>query len=264
MDLLIHEKQRILHLHLNRQSKRNALTAKMCADIVEKIRGAQNRSEIGCIVISAAGSVFCSGMDLDEATDPEGPDLIQVHEELFTLGATSVKPILVTVNGPALAGGLGLVAQGHVVIVSEGAVFGLTEIRIGLWPFVVYRAVEGALGERRTLELSLSGRLFHADEALNWGLAHQVCPAAELADRARVIARDLAKCSPAAVAAGMRYFQESRGKSLREAGDLAARLRSTLTQSDDFKEGIAAFKHKREPHWPSMPADFYTHKAIAD
>ena len=259
MDLLIHEKQRVLHITLNRQGKRNALTAEMCCGIVNAVHGVQEREEIGCILLSAAGSVFCAGMDLDEAADPNGPDLLKVHEQLFSIGINSRKPIVVSVNGAALGGGLGLVAQGHVVMTSELAAFGLPEIRVGLWPFVVFRAVEAAVGARRTLQLSLTAALFHPPEAQKWGIVHQVCPHAELADRSKVMAREIAKASPLAVSSGMRYFRASRGKSWEESGALAAELREKLMDSADFKEGIAAFKEKRDPHWPSMPSSFYEH-----
>ena len=257
MDLLLHEKHRVLHLTLNRQGKRNALTTAMCAGIVRAIGEAQERNDIGCILLSAAGSVFCAGMDLDETADADPGHLFEAHDDVFSIGVTSRKPLVICVNGAALGGGLGLVAQGHVVIASDLAVFGLPEIHIGLWPFVVYRAVEAALGTRRTLELSLTGDLFQPAQALAWGLAHRVCPSVELADRGNAIARDLAKASPRALAAGMEYFQRSRGKSWKEAGELAAGLRPALMASEDFKEGIAAFKQKREPRWPSMPPEFY-------
>jgi enoyl-CoA hydratase/carnithine racemase len=224
----------------------------MCNDLVKAIDEAQGRADIGCILISAAGSVFCSGMDLDETGDDgASAELLKVHEKLFTAGATSLKPIIVSVNGPALAGGLGLVAQGHVVIASESAVFGLPEIRIGFWPFVVYRSVEAALGVRRTLHS------FHAREAADWGLVHQICPAAELNERAKGVARELGKSSPLAIRAGLEYVHSSEDKPWRQAGEIAASLRAKLMESDDFKEGIAAFKYKREPHWPSLPLDFY-------
>jgi enoyl-CoA hydratase/carnithine racemase len=257
MDLLVDEKHRVLHLTLNRQGKRNALTAAMCTGIVRAIGEVQERNDIGCILLSAAGSVFCAGMDLDETADADAARLFEAHDDLFNIGATSRKPLVICVNGAALGGGLGLVAQGHVVIASELAVFGLPEIRIGLWPFVVYRAMEAAIGDRRTLELSLTGDLFQPAQALAWGLVHRICPSVELADRGKAIARDLAKASPLALASGMEYFQGSRGKSWKEAGELAAALRPSLMASEDFKEGIAAFKQKREPRWPSMPPEFY-------
>lgn len=255
-ELSVHQKHRVLHITLNRPEKRNALTCDMCAGLAESVSSAQNREDIGAIFITAAGQVFCAGMDLDEAVLPHH-NLAAAHEDLFTMGANSVKPIVMCVNGPALGGGLGLVAQAHVALAAQSAVFGLPEIRIGLWPFLVYRAVEAALGARRTLELSLTGRMFQAPEALQWGLIHQACPAGEVCDRANVVARDLAKASPRTIAAGMQYFRGSRGKSSQEAGKLAAELRTELMASGDFQEGCAAFKEKREPHWPSMPPGFY-------
>jgi enoyl-CoA hydratase/carnithine racemase len=252
MNLLVDHESRVLHLTLNRPDKRNALNAEMCSKIVEAIDSAQNDQNVGSILISAAGRVFCAGMDLDEAVKSSGTDLAEVHEKLFTVGANSLKPIVTCVNGAALGGGLGLVAQGHVVIAAEETVFGLTEIRVGLWPFLVYRAVEAALGARRTLELSLTGRVFPAHDALQWGLAHYVFALSEAADHAAAIARDLANASPLAISAGMQYFRASRGKSWEEAGELAITLRRKVMDSADFKEGCAAFKEKREPRWPSL------------
>lgn len=252
MNLLSDLNGRVLELTLNRPQKRNALNAEMCSQIVDAIASAQNNQHVGSILISAAGQVFCAGMDLDEAVAVEGASLAEVHEKLFTAGANSLKPIIVCVNGPALGGGLGLVAQGHAVIAAEGAVFGLTEMRLGLWPFLVYRAVETALGARRTLELSLTARAFSTQDALQWGLVHHICPQSEAAQRAAAIARDLAKASPLAIEAGLQYVRESRGKSWKEAGQLAAALRRKLMDSTDFKEGCAAFKEKREARWPSL------------
>ncbi len=252
MDLLIDRKCRVLNVTLNRPEKRNALNAEMCAGIVKAIRSVQDEPEVGAILIGALGHAFCAGMDLNEAAAMHDDELAAVHDELFTVGSASLKPIVVCVNGSALGGGLGLVAQGHIVIASHGARFGLPEIRIGLWPFLVYRSLEAAMGPRKTLELSLTGRVFPAADALQWGLVHQVCDTGELADHGQALARELAKASPAAVTAGMRYFHESRGKSWKEAGELATQLRAGIMQGADFQEGYRAFKEKRDPRWPSL------------
>lgn len=256
MELLTQIKKRVLHMTLNRPDKRNALTAAMCQEILEQVRDAQTNSDIGSVLICASGSVFCAGMDLDE-TGPGGPELERVHEELFTMGLRSLKPIVIGVQGAALGGGLGLVAQADVVIASDKAVFGLPEVRIGLFPFIVYRAVEAAIGNRRTLQASLTGHLFHPEEAMQWGLVHKICPAVELGDRIKVMARELAKASPEAISAGLEYVRRSRGVSMEEAGRVAAELRRRVMAGEDFKEGVTAFKEKREPRWPSLPKSFY-------
>lgn len=255
--LTVERNHRVLHVILNRPEKRNALTSEMCAGIVQAIRSAQDDIHVGSILLSAAGPVFCAGMDVDEALAMSHAQLADLHDDLFSIGFHSKKPIIVCVNGAAFGGGVGLVAQGHIVLASENSVFGLTEIRIGMWPFMVYRSVEAAVGPRRTLELSLTGRTFNSHDALHWGLVHQVCPPPETCDRANGIAREIAKASPAAIEAGLEYYHGSRGSSWKEAGDLAAKLRVKVMESEDLKEGFEAFRHKREPHWPSMPAEFY-------
>jgi enoyl-CoA hydratase/carnithine racemase len=257
MSLLVETKRRVLRITLNRPEKRNALTSDMCKGIVEAVQAAENDAEIGSILISGVGQVFCAGMDLDEAASPAGLELGPVHERLFSIGFESHKPIIVAVNGAALGGGLGLAAQGHVVLAEQSSVFCLPEVRIGLWPFLVYRAVEASIGARRTLALSLTARNFHAHEALAWGLVHKVCPDDELTDRACNLARDIAKACPTAVHAGMCYAHTAHGKSWHEAGLVAGQLRDELMKSEDFREGVAAFKQKREPSWPSMPQSFY-------
>ena len=175
MDLIVEQKCRVLHVTLNRTEKRNALNAELCTGIVSAVRSAQAQQEIGAILISASGHVFCAGMDLDEAVNVPEAELAAMHEQLFSMGAHSLKPIVVCVNGAALGGGLGLVAQGHIVIAAQGVAFSLPEIRIGLWPFLVYRSIEAAIGARRTLEISLTGRAFHANDALHCGYVQQVC-----------------------------------------------------------------------------------------
>lgn len=258
MDLLVEEKHRVLQVTLNRPEKRNALNVALCSGLVKAIRSAQDQPQIGSILICALGQVFCAGMDLDEAITMKDDDLAATHEQLFTIGSSSVKPIVICVNGPALGGGLGLVAQGHAVIAAQGAAFGLPEIRIGLWPFLVYRSVEAAIGARRTLELSLTGRVFHSGDALQWGLVGQVCHGSEVTDRGQALARELAKASPTAISAGLQYFHESRGRSWTESGEIARSLRGEVMRSDDFKEGYEAFKQRREPHWPSMPSKLHS------
>ncbi len=257
--VIVECKLRVLHLTLNRPEKRNALNAEMCSRIVKEVEGAQTRDDIGAVLISALGPVFCSGMDLDQAAGTiSQEELAHVHDRLFSLGANSTKPIVICVNGSALGGGLGLVAQGHIVTAGQGCGFALPEVRIGLWPFLVYRSVEAALGPRRTLELSLTGRVFHAQEAQLWGLVQYVGPGSEILDHSKVLARDLAKSSPHAISAGLQYVKEARGKSWIESGEIAQRLRTEILTGLDFKEGYEAFKHKREPRWPSIPGEFYS------
>jgi enoyl-CoA hydratase/carnithine racemase len=255
--LRINRQERVLRITLNRPDKRNALTTAMCHELVDAVEGVQDDAGIGSVLIDAEGRAFCAGMDLDEAVADKAQNSIAIHEKLFSSGRTSRKPIVACIAGPALGGGVGLVAQAHAAVAAQGALFGLTEIRTGLWPFLVYRSLQAAVGPRRAVELSLTGRLFSTQEALSWGLIHQVAPAFEIEDRAEAVARDISRASPEAVRLGIAYVHDSRGKSWEEAGKVAAALREACAAGLDFKEGVAAFHEQREPHWPSMPPGTY-------
>jgi enoyl-CoA hydratase/carnithine racemase len=136
------------------------------------------------------------------------------------------------------------------VVASEDATFGLTEIRIGLWPFVIFRAMVEAIGERRAVELGITGRIIDAREAASIGLAHRVT--SEVAASAYEIAATVATASPEAIRTGLRFVDEAHGLEWDTAGKLAQRFRRELFTTADFAEGISAFREKRKPRWPSL------------
>ncbi len=249
--LQIEREGRILRLALNRPERRNALNLELCEALVEALEAAESDTGVGAVLLCGNGKSFCAGMDLHEVLSPTGAAINDVHERIFTAGLRMTKPLIAAVHGAALAGGTGLAANCHIVIAAEDATFGLTEIRIGLWPFVIFRTVAAALGERRATELALSGRIFGASEAREYGLVHHVVDAAGLMDRAREIAGAIAAASPTAIRAGLEFVREARGKDWAEAGELACRMRKEVFRSADFHEGIRAFQEKRQPHWPS-------------
>ena len=241
---------RVLRIALNRPDKRNALSNAVCGALLSAVESAQTDPDVGAILVEARGDVFCAGMDLDEATAPGAVSSTEVHERLFTMASWTRKPIVAAVNGPALGGGAGLVANAHVVIASHGVSFGFTEIRIAMWPFVIWRSIVSAIGERRALALALTGRIFSVNEAVQWGLVHEVTPPFELDDRATAVAHHLSESSPTAIALGLEYVARSRGLGPEESGRLALQIRSLAFASDDFREGVAALREKRKPVWP--------------
>jgi enoyl-CoA hydratase/carnithine racemase len=242
---------RLLHLTLNRPEKRNALNLGLCRALMEAIDHAARDRSIGVILLTAAGKSFCAGMDLAEIADGANSNQVNaLHEQIFAFYARLEKPIVAGVQGAALAGGTGLVANCHIAVASPDATFGLTEIRLGLWPFLVFRSVAAALGERRAVELSLTGRTFPAAQALEWGLIHEI--AADAPARALEIARALAESSPTAIQNGLSYVNQVRGLSWEKAGEVARLIRDDVFGSDDFAEGIRAFQEKRPPRWPSL------------
>lgn len=255
-NLEVSREGRILRVTLNRPEKRNALSAALCEEIADAIEGAQEDTSVGSVLLDAKGDVFCAGMDLEEATGPDAAGCTAIHERLFTLGARAGKPIVASIQGPALGGGVGLICNAHVAVAAHGSSFGLTEIRIGMWPFMIYRSVAAALGERRMLQLSLMGSIFNVPEALQWGLIHESAPAFELDDRATAIAMHLAQNSAQATSAGLEFVRRTQGMDPVSAAPIALEMRRKAFASDDFKEGVLAFREKRRPDYfrPIKPA----------
>jgi enoyl-CoA hydratase/carnithine racemase len=241
---------RVLRITLNRPEKRNALSLELATQLSDAIEKAAEDSSVGAILVHGAGTAFCAGMDLAEMGKVDNDELGRVHERLFTLGARLTKPLIMAVHGAALAGGTGLVANAHIAYASTEATFGLTEIRLALWPFVIYRSVEAAMGGRRTLELALTGRIFGAIEAAGYGLVHSAIPEGDVIRAAESTARLIAGFSPTAVESGLSYLRESCGAS--PEAQIARRHRDSVLNSSDFHEGVNAFFEKRAPIWPSL------------
>jgi enoyl-CoA hydratase/carnithine racemase len=236
----IHTDSRVRRLTLNRPEKRNALNLSLCRALIQGIETADADPAVSAILLTANGKAFCAGMDLSEAGTVDRTELNAVHERLFTIGTRLRKPLIAAVHGAALAGGTGLVANAHIVIADEQAIFGLTEIRIALFPILIFRSVKAAMGERRTTELSLTGRTFTAQQAKDYGLIHEIAPDPQT--RANDIATHLAELDQVAIAHGLNYINETRDKSWEEAGAIGHRIRNEALQNPAFQKAIDAFK----------------------
>ncbi len=241
---------RVARITLARPEKRNALNLQLCNELVEAFDKADANRGVGAIVLNAGGPAFCAGMDLQETGDVDQAQLATIHERLFTTIQRIRTPVIAAVHGAALAGGTGLVANAHIVYATPETRFGLTEIRIGLWPVLIFRAVQHAMGERRTVELSLTGREFKAAEALYYGLVSDVVE--DPLARAMDTARSISGFSPMAVGTGLDYVRRIRGRDWDEAGRIGREIREALLMSEDFREGTRAFLEKRPPEWPSL------------
>jgi len=246
--ILVDDSGPIARLTLNRPDKRNPIGPATCGELVAALTAIGANPAVRVVVLTGAGTVFSAGGDLSAMqAAPGGPTATLV--ELLTAMHELGKPIVAMVHGPALAGGLGLMVACDLVIAADTAVFGTTEIAVGLWPMMITAEITRSVGRKKTLEMMLTGKKLGAAEALACGLVNQVVPAAELEATTMKLAGELAERSPAALALGLRAFYRSQdmefGPQLRY---LQAELGRVLAL-EDAAEGISAFLTKRKPVW---------------
>ncbi len=240
----------IARVTLNRPDKRNPIGPATCGELIHALHALRDDPTVRVIVLTGAGPAFSAGGDLGGMMAPaaDGPPPASLVDLLLTMHGLG-KPIVAMVNGPALAGGLGLMVACDLVIAADTATFGTTEILVGLWPMMITAELVRNLGRKRTLELMLTGRKLDAAEALAIGLVTRVVPAAELEVATMALAGELADKSPAAIALGLRAFYRSADLDHADAlRYLEGELAKVLTL-EDAAEGIAAFLGKRRPVW---------------
>lgn len=253
--ILYQIEDRIARITLNDPDQRNALTYAMVTELIAALRQAEADDSVRVVVLAAAGKHFSAGGNLREfAAEIDQPAFYHwesgaLWEELFSLIPQMTKPVVAAVQGYALAGGCALAALCDLAVAADEAQFGMTEIRIGLFPLVVLPAIRRAVGDKKALELSLTGAMFDAPEALRIGIVNRVVPGAELETAALTLARDLAEKSREALHLGKRLFWDTAGMTYAQALSFGRSLRVNYMLSEDLREGTTAFLEKRKPNW---------------
>ncbi|MFJ7726927.1 enoyl-CoA hydratase/isomerase family protein [Neobacillus sp. NPDC097160] len=253
--LIFEEFENVAKITLNLPEMRNPLTEKSTQELVYAIRKADQDSNIRAIILTGAGKSFSAGGNLNEfkknleKTAPELYGEGLESTELFKLGAEVKTPLIASVNGPALGGGTGLVAMCHLAIASTTAKLGLTELRLGLVPFVIMPWVRRAVGERKMMEMMLTAEILSAEQAKEINLVHRVVSPDELEAETMKLAQQVASFSPLAVRLSLDAFFNTEQMDMQKSFDYLTTLRLVSFMSEDLKEGATAFLEKRQPTW---------------
>jgi enoyl-CoA hydratase/carnithine racemase len=246
---------------LNRPDKRNAISRQMLADLSQALDDLHQERRVRAVILTGAGPAFCAGMDLSEmqatAQMPQADAWQQWHEdavqyrELLDKLLQYPKPIIAAVNGPALAGGVGLILASDVVIAAGEAKFGLPEPRRGIVAGIISPLLVFRIGASHAANLLLTARTIDAAEALRMGLVHEIAAAADqLLAGAHALAEEIAKSAPEALLLTKRLLNETIGEHLGTQFSAGAAASATARTTEAAAEGLAAFLEKREPKWP--------------
>jgi methylglutaconyl-CoA hydratase len=241
---------------LNRPEIHNAFDDRLIAELTAALAALAHDDAVRVVVLTGSGKSFSAGADLNwmrrTSTYGEAENLADA-KALAKLMATLnelPKPTIARVNGAALGGGTGLVACCDIVVASSHAMFGTTEVRLGLIPAVIGPYVVAAIGVRQARRLMLTGERIGAAEAARIGLVHEVVAADELDAAIATLLDHLLKGGPNALAAAKRLVHDLAGRPIdAELIDYTARRIAALRATPEAREGLVAFLDKRPASW---------------
>jgi methylglutaconyl-CoA hydratase len=242
---------------LNRPEKRNALSRALIAELTQAFADLHLERRVRAVILTATGSTFCAGMDLAEmaATAKTDDAQAQWHEdavryrELLDAMLLFPKPIIAAVAGPALAGGAGLVLASDIVVAGPAATFGLPETKRGLVAGIVAPLLAFRIGAGRAGYLLLTAVTIGAEEAMRYGLVHEIVPDDKIWARGAEIANQCAEGAPEAVQLTKRMLNETIGEHLGVQLSTGSAASATARTTEAAVEGLAAFLEKRPPVW---------------
>jgi enoyl-CoA hydratase/carnithine racemase len=239
-------------LTMNRPEKRNALSMAHMQELIDCLKAIGESKEAQVVVLGANGPAFCAGHDLSEMVgrDPEFyRHLFDVCCELMETIQAIPQPVIAKVHGVATAAGCQLAATCDLVVASEVARFATPGVKIGLFCSTPMVALSRSVGQKKAMEMLLTGDFISAAEALAEGLANRVVSAEELEAATQKLADKIAEASPLVVGVGKQAFDRQIVMSKGQAYAYPKEVMSFNASFADAQEGIGAFLEKRKPEW---------------
>jgi methylglutaconyl-CoA hydratase len=256
--LLLEFKGEIAQITLNRPDKRNAITTTMISELLTALDVIE-KSHTRVVILTGAGKCFCAGIDLEmlAAIAKQSPSENQEDSRRIAKMLRRIwsfpRPMIAAVNGAAYAGGCGIATLCDFTIATTEAKFGYTEVKIGFLPAIVSVFLTRQIGEKRSRDLLLTGRIISAAEAKEFGMVSEVVPAERLLDRVQELVAELIAASPSSVTRAKHLLTSSAAAGLDHDLERAILENARIRCTPDFKEGIASFLEKRKPMWHGEP-----------
>lgn len=240
----------VLWLTIDREARRNAMSHGVLGGLVQAIAAAQTDRAVRAIVITGAGDkAFCAGADLQSAqafttdySEPTG------HlAQLLRVARASHVPLIARVNGACMAGGMGLLSMCDLAVAARHAVFGLPEVKVGVFPAQVLSVLQHLIPRRQLAEMCITGEPITSTQALDYGLVNYVDD--DVDTRLQWLLDRLLDKSPAAIRRGLYTLKKIESMAFEESISFTESQIALFTLTDDAKEGQKAFQEKRKPEW---------------
>jgi methylglutaconyl-CoA hydratase len=251
--VILEKRGQAFWITINRPEKRNALNGEVIAGISKGYREAHEDKDVRVIVLTGAGDkAFCAGADLQNtggafAADFSKPNVD--YADLLRLSQNATKPAIARVGGVCMAGGMGLLCMTDMAVAADHVIFGLPEVKVGVFPMQVLSLLPSLVPRRLINEWALTGEPFDAIAAKEAGLLNYVVPAAELDAKVDWLIGRIVDKSPTAIRRGKYAMRAISSMSFDEGIAYTESQIALLSMTEDAKEGLKAFAEKRKPSW---------------
>jgi len=250
-DLLYEVKESAAFLTINRESRRNAISQEIIASFLDHLDSADRDENVLAVCITGAGEkAFCSGADLAVTLAKEGEDRLSGairYAALLKRMARFGKPLVARVNGPCLAGGMGLMLSCDIIIARNDAFFCTPEVNVGIFPMMIGALLYQNVNWKKAMDMVLTGRKITALEAENMGLITRAVEPERLDPEVQETLDVLTSKSPIGMRIGKEAFRKMSDMPFDEAIDYLCEALGKVISTEDAMEGMTAFMEKREP-----------------
>ena len=233
--------------------RRNAIGPLMVNELLYALDDAHADDDVRTIVLTGEGKAFCAGGDFAQMTGGAADGPVLPHKgdyvDLLLAMTRTEKPIVARVNGPAMGGGLGLVAASTFAIADSAAKLGTPEIDVGLFPMMIMAVLARVIPRRELLSMMLLGTKLSGDQAEGIGLVNRAVPAEKLDAAVKDVTSEIAKKSPLTVRLGLRAFAAQDGMELEKSLPMLRDKLGEILATEDAREGLMAFLEKRPAVW---------------
>ncbi|MGK2929042.1 MAG: enoyl-CoA hydratase/isomerase family protein [Acidimicrobiales bacterium] len=230
---------------LARPENRNALSAELVDSLGDHLQAAAADTSVRVIVLTNEGTVFCAGADLMGGGAEPRYSLV----DLFDSIAESPKPVIGRIAGHCMGGGVGLAASCDISIISDDALVGFTEVRIGVAPAIISVVCLPKMRRADAAELFLSGERISAARAVEVGLLNRAVPPDELDHAVADVVAKVVAGGPQALAAAKRLIRDVPGQDRETAFAWTAELSAELFASEEAATGIGSWRDKTDAPW---------------
>lgn len=252
--VILEKKGAALWITINRPEKRNAMNADVIAGIADGYRRAHDDAEVRVLVLTGTGDkAFCAGADLANSGSAFAQDFSRPNgdlADLMRLSQNATKPAIARVNGICMAGGMGLLCMTDMAVAADTAIFGLPEVKVGVFPMQVLALLQSIAPRRLVNEWCITGEPFDARTARDAGLLNHIVATADLDAKVEWLISRITDKSPTAIRRGKYAMRAVAAMSFDESIAYLESQISILSMTEDAKEGLKAFAEKRKPAWP--------------